>query len=196
MSASDILEAPARLPRRRRRMRIVLGILLACAVLATAYILILLHLADKDLRDAIAEADRLDPGWRLEELEAKRANIPEQQNSAPVVLNAARLLPKPWPPLGADGTAAFPVQEQSLRRLVLAPAEEIDAQQTQDLRTALTKAQSALTEAHKLSDLPTGRYPLHQTPDGGILSIPGNIGLMREMVTLLSFDTLLRAQET
>ena len=98
MSASDILEAPARLPRRRRRMRIVLGILLACAVLATAYILILLHLADKDLRDAIAEADRLDPGWRLEELEAKRADISEEQNSARVVLSAERLLVQPWPP--------------------------------------------------------------------------------------------------
>ena len=39
-------------------------------------------ISDKELRDAIAEADRLDPGWRLEELEAKRAVISVAENSS------------------------------------------------------------------------------------------------------------------
>src|SRR6266571_8642808 len=53
--------------------------------------------SDKELRDAIAEADRLDPGWRLEELEAKRAVIPADENSAEQILAIKGLLPKPWP---------------------------------------------------------------------------------------------------
>src|SRR5437867_10407221 len=55
-------------------------------------------ISDKELRDAIAEADRLDPGWRLEELEAKRAVIPAAENSAEQVLAIKALIPKPWPP--------------------------------------------------------------------------------------------------
>lgn len=34
---------------------------------------------------ATNETDRLDPGWRLEQLEAKRAVVSDVQNSAPVV---------------------------------------------------------------------------------------------------------------
>ena len=52
---------------------------------------------DSQLEHALAEADRLDPGWRLDELEAKRPTIPDNENSALTVMTAYKLLPKPWP---------------------------------------------------------------------------------------------------
>src|SRR5713226_8444837 len=55
-------------------------------------------ISDKKLQDAIAEADRLDPGWRLEELEAKRAVIPAAENLADHVLAIKAMMPKSWPP--------------------------------------------------------------------------------------------------
>src|SRR5258708_4808182 len=48
------------------------------------------------IREAEAEADRLDPGWRLEDLEAARAKIPDAENSALVVIETARLMPPKW----------------------------------------------------------------------------------------------------
>src|SRR5262249_39916071 len=42
--------------------------------------------AERTLAEAVAEADRLDPGWRLEDLEAARRKIPDDKNGAVVVL--------------------------------------------------------------------------------------------------------------
>src|SRR5437870_11073475 len=53
--------------------------------------------ADRDLQEAIAEADRLDPGWQLADLEAKRDVIPAEENGALQVLATAKLLPPNWP---------------------------------------------------------------------------------------------------
>src|SRR5262249_55476685 len=53
--------------------------------------------ADNELEKAIAEVDRQDPGWRLEELEAKRKVIPPNQNGALHVLAAGKRIPENWP---------------------------------------------------------------------------------------------------
>ena len=44
------------------------------------------------LQEAEAEADRLDPGWGPEDIESKRAPIPDAANSAICVLKVAELL--------------------------------------------------------------------------------------------------------
>src|SRR5436190_20789857 len=57
---------------------------------------------DRALRQAEAEADRLDPGWRFHELDAARAPAPlSPENSAPQVRTVHRLLPA-----GAAGTVS------------------------------------------------------------------------------------------
>jgi hypothetical protein len=53
--------------------------------------------AEAELHEAIAEADRLDPGWRLEELEARRAQPADADNGALCVRRARALLPAQWP---------------------------------------------------------------------------------------------------
>src|SRR5436305_14504192 len=46
------------------------------------------------LAAALAELDATDPGWRLEDIEAARAVVPEQENSAPLILTAYSQIPQ------------------------------------------------------------------------------------------------------
>src|SRR5215469_14927626 len=55
------------------------------------------HAIQERLDEALGELDRSEPGWRLADIEAAREQIPEEENSARVVVAAARLLPKDWP---------------------------------------------------------------------------------------------------
>ncbi len=58
--------------RRRRLWLTLLGLgVLMVAVLGVGYALVR-HAGNRDLDQALAETDRLDPGWRLEDLEAQR----------------------------------------------------------------------------------------------------------------------------
>src|SRR5438445_13722663 len=69
--------------RRQRRTRVVV-VSLVIAVFAGPFVMMFLltKLADQSLQSAMDEADRLDPDWRLEELEAKREVVPDSENSA------------------------------------------------------------------------------------------------------------------
>jgi len=53
--------------------------------------------ADAELRSALAETDRLDPRWRLDDVEADWAVVPDAINSAGPAMAARLLLPKNWP---------------------------------------------------------------------------------------------------
>ena len=44
-----------------------------------------IQLAQKELDEVVAQLDRDDPGWRLEDIEAKRKVIPDAENGALVV---------------------------------------------------------------------------------------------------------------
>src|SRR5437879_11349465 len=84
-------------PRPKWRRRLLLGsliIVLLCVAIPCGYFLIS---GSRDLANAFAEADRLDPGWGILELEQKRAVIPDEENSGLVIVAAKKLLPAKWP---------------------------------------------------------------------------------------------------
>src|SRR5437899_6990848 len=97
MSQSDaaVSSVPAR-PRARWGRRLLRAFLLLVVLAIGAY-LVFSYLAGRELAAAIAEADRLDPGWRLDDLEAAGAAIPDAENSALQVTAAERLLAGSWP---------------------------------------------------------------------------------------------------
>jgi hypothetical protein len=77
--------------------RIVLGfglllILVVCVALAVSYYF--RKLVIEHLKSAVVEADELDPGWRWEDLEKKRAAVPDAENAA-LRVEAAHKLPLP-----------------------------------------------------------------------------------------------------
>src|SRR5262249_6474860 len=98
MSEHDALSQPTLVnPRPRWRRRLLWTVLILAAGLAGGCSLVA-YLVEGGGRDAVAEADRLDPGgWRLEDLEANRAAVPDDRNAALRVLAAQKLLPTGWP---------------------------------------------------------------------------------------------------
>lgn len=105
------------------------------------------HLHQQRLDEMLAELDRADPGWRLEDIEAARERIPDEENSARVVIAASRLLPERWPPKPFGDRFDH-----------LAPEEQLAAEDFAWLKEELERVRPALEEARKLSELPRGRH--------------------------------------
>jgi hypothetical protein len=145
-------------------------------------------LNDRDLDQAIAEADRLDPGWRFEDLEAARPPLPDAENSALQVLAAAGQLPKPWPPTTFGGPK-LPEWTTSL-----APPVRLEDKQTQTLRAELSRVAPALTTARQVADKPRGRYTVVWMTDGVGTLMP-HLQEARTVANVLYLDAVLRAQD-
>src|SRR5438034_11520620 len=91
-SEYDAIEAP---PRSRRKWLIIAVIILVpIGVLIGTYFYVISK-GRAELREALAEVDRLDPHWTLKELEERRVTPPDEQNSALRVLAAKAILPGP-----------------------------------------------------------------------------------------------------
>jgi hypothetical protein len=184
----DVL--PPQTPKRRRWLPRGLLLLGALAVGTVAYLWHQHDRTERELEAVIAATDRLDPGWRLADLEAARPEVAFDANSADLI--------------GKLGPAAIAVLNKGKVRgdlnaiteelKGLPPTARLDAQQTARLRACLAPLLGPLTEARKLADLPSGRRPINLTPgvseslrhvdDGGIL------------IWLLSEDVVLRLQES
>src|SRR5438270_13289955 len=102
MSTTQVQHPPPVRTRRRWRRWVVVALLTVATIGVGGYIY-LEFFSDRDLHEAIAEADRLDPGWRFDDMEAARAKLPDDDNGALVVLAARALIPAGWhapPPNG------------------------------------------------------------------------------------------------
>jgi hypothetical protein len=135
------------------------------------------HSANRQLQEAFAQADRLDSGWRMTELQAKRAVVPDAQNAALVVLGAKNHMPPtPWPsgPFNAEDRNAISQME---------PPVQLGERQTKVLREELGPVEQVLTLLHQLRDMPTGRYPK-----------PMSFATL-EMGKVLGHEAVLRAQD-
>jgi hypothetical protein len=105
------------------------------------------HRVARAAAEAVAELDRTEPGWRLKDIEAAREALPEEQNSARVVVAVRRLLPPSWPPAELS---------EALDRLH--PPQRLTPQQAARLDAELQAAAPAIAEARKLAGLPRGRH--------------------------------------
>jgi len=103
------------------------------------------------LQATLAELDRSEPGWRLDDIEAARKEVPEEDNSARVIVDAARFLPQQWP------TKDFP--EEHFR--LLPPSEMLSDEDFARLSRELARVRPALKMAAPLADMPHGRHRLH-----------------------------------
>jgi hypothetical protein len=120
---------------------LVLAIIITCRMAWHHYQIM------KKLHESLAELDRAEPGWRLKDIEAAREQIPEEENSARVVVAAYKLLPKNWA-----------AQEFYMRFDHLAAEEQITPDDFARLKQELDNVRPALEEAHKLASLPRGRH--------------------------------------
>lgn len=185
MSAASLPAAP---PRRRRRWPWVLLVFVVFFVLLplgtfVGYSLYMDGVYAEQVREAEARADRLDPEWRLEQIEAKRAVIPDEENSALRVLEARSWLPQNWPPLDFGK----PWEDHP-------PQALLDTDQASILRAEMGETVGALAEARRLKDLRRGRYPLTYGENFLGTLIPHVLDA-RTIAALLNADARLRAQD-
>ena len=152
------------------------------------------------LQRVIDETNRSDPNWQLLELEAQRAVIPDEQNSAINLMNATRLMPPNWPRWDfaeeSDMKNLSPDELEELREnfLKATPTVQLNAQQVAALRKELKRASAALAELHQIADKPRGRYPITYAKNF-ISTSPPHTPETRILAELLSYDALVRAQD-
>jgi hypothetical protein len=189
-------------PRKRGRRKFVIiggGILAIVFLIACLYGFLKFY-GRYQLAAAIAEADRSDPNWRIEDIEANRAVCPDDENSILVVEAAATLLPKPWPvwpapEAGDDAQYRVRVQEALASGLENARVgERLDDRMMEALRAELTRASPAVEKARTLAKLPNGRKMLTWSPDL-MGTLTPHFQDMRDVVLLLSYHSMLLAQE-
>ena len=70
-------------------------------------------------RDAVAEADQLDPGWREGILAAAASEIPDDENSAVLVLSSYEKIPSGWQALKGDRLPLEVIPREPLRTQLL-----------------------------------------------------------------------------
>jgi hypothetical protein len=166
------------------RIALVLGcFFLTFAVLALGFRLFFERALVQQLQEVLAEADRLDPGWHLDELEAVRRNVPDAENSALRVQMLSRGLPDGW-----DDQPCY----QELGEVP--PAVQLGERLTAGLLAGLGQRTETLVEARKLADLPYGRYPVAWSPDFIGTLLP-HLPQARKTANLLVYDAALRAQD-
>src|SRR6516165_6462208 len=161
------------------------------------------YASDKELQEAIEQADRLDPGWRLEELEAKRTILPDAENSAQQVLAIKKLMPNTWPSpamtkapqvtkVGGKSDQDLPVSI-AIELSELPPEVQLSADQIRQLRLELEAVKEPLAMARGLSRFHGGRFPVKWSLD--YLSTSLTCQDCRAVANLLSYDAKLRVQE-
>ncbi len=125
--------------------------------------------------------DRTDPGWRLQDVEAARAVVPDAENSALRIIEANKLLPqapKRW--IEED----FDTELQHL-----APERCMTPAQLAHLRQRLDDAEPALDHLIGLNDLPNGRFPITYAPNP-LQTTLHEQGQSRRIVQLLVRDSM------
>jgi hypothetical protein len=137
------------------------------------------------LKEKLAELDRTEPGWRLEDIEAAREDVPEEENSARVIAAAAKWLPRTWPP------PHFPAEPFQLQP----PNEKLHNDDFVRLSSELASMRPALDAVIKLADMPRGRYPLpfERNPTDIPMS---QINETRKISTLLIYESMRRNQNS
>ncbi|MBX7104419.1 MAG: hypothetical protein K1X57_10080 [Gemmataceae bacterium] len=119
-----------------------------------------------ELRAAMAEAAQDDPHWQLADLIAHRLKVPGAENSAPVILEGAKLAK-----LAAAGTAKS-LDGDLLSTLGEAPNVLANSDQKAQLATVVAGYGPAIAEYRKLRDRPIGRFDLKVPANPAMALLP------------------------
>jgi hypothetical protein len=158
VSTTPAAAAVNRLPRAwRRRVALVVAL---CVGIVVACRLGVRWQERRRWDDACAEADRLDPGWRWDDLVASLPDVPDPKNSAVHVHAARQMLPLyvNWRHSDPNWMAIWLAHYRTV------PPQPSPPEVIEGLRHFLATHQSALDEARVLVDCADGRPTLPPSP--------------------------------
>lgn len=178
----------------KRNALIVAGILLLAVIGGMAWLVT----ADiGGLSRWIAETDRRDPGWRMEDLlAAQEADpIPEEEDSASLAEEAVKLIPAGWPGGSQQGEPDPPRGERLLDLIDgLKPGEVLPPEVLAGLKAECEALEPALVKARGIADRPRGRLAV-SIPSNPILVDLADVQDLRQVARLLHLDAIRRAAE-
>ncbi len=187
MSSTRAEQSPARPRSRGPRLRWIIAAAAFLVAVPVGLYVYLQYAFERELREAIAEADRPDTGWRFEEMEAARPAVPDAENGAALVLAAHGLMPANW--LAPPANGATPLYA---RLADMTPAQRPIDEDLNELRAELAKVGAALDKARELADRPRGRYTVVWNEDLIGTLVP-HLDSVRQVVSMLTLDALLRS---
>jgi hypothetical protein len=141
--------------------------------------------SENDMVSVIAETDRLDPAWRLEDIEAQREILKPEENSALFVTTVRGLI--------GSSSILHRNENYQLFDNMEAPYQ-LNARQLELLRQAYAEKEEALQECRKLKDMPKGRFPITFSADFINTLLP-NQQNARSVFHVMQHDAWLRAQD-
>lgn len=132
----------------RRWVLLILGLSVASLVAVVVFQRVQ---ARNRLQAILADLDATDPRWRLRDIDADRAEVPDAENSALLIATAGKLLPRGW-------EDTFPALDAHLLRLP--PQQRLPEEDKNKVRLAVAAALPALHAAVPLAERPRGRHPI------------------------------------
>jgi hypothetical protein len=134
------------------------------------------------LQRIVDQLDHEDPGWRMEEIEAAREQVPDAENSTVPLLAAAA------------GLSGFPPTDLDQLLSGLSAEKQLHPTQIADLKKELHELEAARASARQLADRPRGRFA--PEPLTHPLAISTRDQMQTRLVAvLLRYDLLDRAQD-
>jgi hypothetical protein len=137
---------------------------------------------EQQYRDAVAEADRLDPNWRKGILAEAPPEIPDEENSALLVISSYEKIPGGWQALKGEWPP-----------LPLKPRQPLAPELLISLKKSREEAKDGLADARALVNRPRGAFPDWR------IAVPRAVPMSRRQVEtvsqLLYVDALLRIDE-
>ena len=151
------------------------------------------------LAKAIAAADRDDPRWRMADVLADRAKVPDKENSALIVDRVLEKLPADWPATerALPGLPPPPTNKavDAIDKLAkLADDDPLPENLAIDLRLILVEHAEAVALARTLADHRQGNREIKFTPAFIDTLLPKTQGT-RSVARLLQLDAALRAHD-
>jgi hypothetical protein len=154
------LKAWARL---RPGRALAVALFVGCVLMWAGYELKSRDTAEDRYLATVAEADRLDPGWRDGITPTDPGPIPDDQNAANLVVSSYEQMPPGW-----DSS------EGSWLMIELDPARPIAPELMIELRQQRDEATEGLPDARALADRPRGRFPM------SVNELPSSVPLARQ----------------
>src|SRR5262245_32754199 len=136
------------------------------------------HINDaRELRQYLAELDRSDPGWRLDDVLDARREVPDEENSALAIADAFGRLPEDRAP-NLDGLLDPP----------LPPQMQLDEGRMAALDEELAGLDPVIEAARRMRTMKHGRHPLSLTADPDEMDLRSRraAGRLAELTCLLA----------
>ncbi len=180
-SSTTSPDSPTTPPSGRSGLKVFGLIILGLVLLVIGFLLVRQRRAADALRLALEELDRKDPGWRLEEIEAARREVPDAENGGLIAREVSRRTPKGLPPPSTDVFFKVP------------PPEMYSAEAFARLEAELKPLEPALDLARRLAWFPYGRLRLERARNPIVTLMPEQQEV-RRVTNLLALDARRHAQ--